>query len=286
MTVAFKEFSGSPVETFGPEGMAARRVLLCAWDDRRQVVEELLGDGQEYGGRGRAQYPDRRSVVAMRTRCEPLIDDIAPQVLSELTEGLNTYGGFAKVTVDYEFLAASDRDDLPSTEERTYLTYRQDFGVDTLALPGHALSWLGSPTVPVPPESVPRIRVPIVEHYLTWHRVLSPPWQAIRNSVGTVNSSALLGAAAGTMRFDGATADREFVRIDDFAQPELAWRIGYVFREKAVKTSSGSVIGWNQAYRSLPVDSPGWDELIDAGGNRLYQLSDFSPLFYFASSDQ
>ena len=286
MTVAFKEFAGSPVETSGPDGMTAERVLLCAWDDRRQVVEQLLGDGYEYGGRGRARYPDRPDVVAMRTRCEPFTDDVVPQVLSELTEGLNRYNGFAKVTVDYELLAASDRDDLPDAEDRTFLEYRQDFGRETMPLSGHGLTWQGSSGVPVPPVSVPSIRIPIVAHHLTWYRVLNPPWQAIRNSVGTVNGASFLGAAAGTMLFDGATAEREFVRIDAFGRPELAWRIGYVFREKAVKTAGGNIVGWNHAYRSLPVDSPGWDRLVDSDGNPLYQSNDFSLLFRYASTDQ
>lgn len=284
MTVAFKELAGSPIETYGPDGLEAQRTLLCAWDDRELVVEQLLGDGYEYGGRSRAQYPDKPDVVAMRARCEPFSDDVAPQVLNELTEGLNRYRGFAKVTVSYELLVPSDRKDLPTIEPGTFLTYRQQPGGETMVLPGHALSWAGAAGVPVPPEAVPALRVPLVEHHFTWHRVVSPPWEAIRNCMGTVNDAAFLRAAAGTVLFAGPTAEREFIRIDDLANPTLGWRIGYLFREKAVKTAGGGVAGWNHAYRSLPADDPAWDELVDAHGDRPYPSADFSQLFQFAAT--
>jgi len=284
MTVAFKELAGSPLETYGPDGMKAQRVLLCGWDDRELVVEQLLGDGYEYGGRSRAQYPGKPDVVAMRTRCEPFTDDLAPQVLSELTEGLNRYNGFAKVTVSYELLVPSDREDLPAVEQGTILTYRQQPGGETMVLPGHALAWAGAAEAPVPPEAVPPIHVPVVEHHFTWHRVVRPPWEAIRQCMGTVNEAAFMGAAAATVLFAGATAEREFIRFDELANPALAWWIGYLFREKAIKTPGGSVVGFNHAYRSLPADDPGWDELVDANGNRPYPSSDFSQLFQFAAT--
>ena len=284
MTVAFKELAGSPVETYGPDGMKAQRVLLCEWDDRELLVEQLVGDGDEYGGRSRAQYPDKPHVVAIRVRCEPFADDVTPQALSELTEGLNRYNGFAKVTVSYELLAPSDRQDLPTIEQGTFLTYRQQPGGETMVLPGHALAWAGAAAVPVPPEAVPALHVPIVEHHFTWHRVVNPPWEAIRLCVGTVNDAALMDAAASTVLFIGATAEREFIRFDDLADSALGWRIGYIFREKSVKTAGGSIVGWNHAYRSLPADDPGWDELVDTAGNRVYPSSNFSQLFQFAAT--
>ena len=281
MTVAFKELAGSPVETYGPEGLRAQRVLLCAWDDREQVVQRLVGDGYEYGGSSRAPYPGKPDVVAMRARCEPFTDDVASQVLSELTEGLNRYSGFAKVTVDYELLVASDRTDVPPIESGTFLTYRQDVDSETMPLSGDSLSWEDEPGESVPEDAVPVVRVPAVEHHLTWHRVVSPPWKAIRACVGTVNSGQFLAAAAATVLFDGATAEREFIRFDGLAGAELAWRISYVFREKAIKTAAGEIVGWNHTYRSLPADDPGWDRLIDAAGNRPYASSDFSQLFRY-----
>jgi len=283
MTVAFKELAGSPVENYEPEGMKAERQLLCAWDDRGALVQELLGDGYEFGGTSRAQYPEKPGIVAMRARCQPFADDVTPQVLNELTEGLNSYSGFAKVTVNYELLLPADRDELPEVEDGTFLTYRMDFGGEYTEISGHSMAWETEAEAPVPPEAIPTVRVPIIEHHVTWHRVVNPPWQAIRDGVATVNSGAFMGAAAGTVLFDGATAEREFIRLDELAHPELGWRISYVFREKAIKTGAGNIVGWNHRYRSLPADDPGWDELADANGNRLYRSSDFTSLFQFAA---
>jgi len=57
MTVAFKELAGSPVEYYTPEGFRAERRLLCAWDDRHAVVEQLVGNGYPFGGQSQAAYP-------------------------------------------------------------------------------------------------------------------------------------------------------------------------------------------------------------------------------------
>ena len=281
MTVAFKELAGSPVETYGPEGLKAERVLLCAWDDRETVVAGLLGDGYEYGGGGRAQYPDKPDVVAIRARCEPITDDVDSQTFSELTEGLNRYNGFAKITVHYEFLSAAERSDLPATEKGTFLTYQQDYGVETMKLSGDSFTWEDEPSEWVPGAAVPAIRIPVVKHRLTWHRAVRPPWQTIRTCIGTVNDAEFLGAAAGTVLLDGATAEREFIRIGQLSEAEFAWRLGYTFRERAVKTGDGSIVGFNHAYRSLPVDDPDWDRLIDGASNLPYPSSDFLPLFQF-----
>lgn len=281
MAVAFKELAGSPTETYGPEGFRAERVLLCAWDDRHQVAEQLLGDGYEYGGSSRAPYPDKPDVVAIRARCEPFTDDVVPQVLAELTQGLNRYQGFAKVTVNYELLVTADRDHLPTIETGTFLTYRQTVGSEKLRLCGDSFTWEDEPGEWVPDAAVPGIRVPLVRHRLVWHRVVNPPWQAIRQCVGTVNGGTFLGAGAETVLLDGAGARREFIRINGLARTELAWRISYVFREKAVKTGDGEIVGWNHTYRSLPIDNPGWDRLVDGAGNRPYPSGDFSQLFRF-----
>jgi hypothetical protein len=106
MTVAFKELAGSPIEKFSSIGMQAQRVLVCAWNDRRALVEELLGEGYEYGATNPACYPGVALVVVTNVRVEPFGEDMLKQTLTSLTEGLNAYTGFAKVMIDYKLMGS------------------------------------------------------------------------------------------------------------------------------------------------------------------------------------
>lgn len=285
MTTAFKELAGSPREVFGPEGMQAQRQLVVAWEDRHALVAQLLGDGYQFGVDAPAAYPQRSAVVAMRVAVAPWPPAPDAQgTFNDVTAQLNSYSGkFAQLTVDYELLdTALGRGDLPDPVEGTYLTYRMDFGGEYLRVSGQSLSWQSDATLPVPPEAVPTLRVPIIEHHITWHRVVSPPWAAIRAATGAINVAAFLGAAPETLLFDGAAAVKQFLGVDALQQPKWGWRITYVFRERAILWA-GTTCGWNHRYRALPPGSPGWDRLVDISGHGLYRTTDFSALFQFAS---
>ena len=221
----------------------------------------------------------------MRIRSEPFGDDVAPQVLAELTKGLNRYKGFAKITVDYQLLMPAERSDLPEAEAGTFLAYRQSFSGERMRMPVQGLIWQSDADVPVLSEAFSSLHVPLVEHHVTWHRVVSPPWEAVRSCAGTVNSEAFLGAPAAAVLLQGAAAEREFLSINGLTKAELAWRIAYVFLEKVLHPPDGGSAGWNHGYRSLPADNPGWDELADANGNRPYRSSDFTQLFQYSTAD-
>lgn len=240
MAIAFKELAGSPVEQFDAAGMTARREFLCAWDDRRALVEALLGDGYEFGGSARAGYPGTENVVAVRAKVEPLADDLLTQQFSGLTEGLNAYGGFAKVVVDYELLAPAERADLPAVAPGTFLSYRMELTEQSISLPGDQLVWEGSPSSTFPSLATGAIRLPATRHRLTWHRVVNPPWATIRDATGTLNTGEFLGAAAETMLFEGANASREFLRLSELDSAEFAWCLEYVFLENPLVPAVGS----------------------------------------------
>jgi len=242
MNVSFKELAGSPRETYGPEGMRAERRFLCAWEDRDALVRALLGDGYEFGGSAAAGYPGKSGVVAVRVAVEPFNDDLLEQEFLGLTEGLAAYHGFARVTARYELIAPADRDDLPAAERNTVLTYRMESGSETLTLAGDDLVWPVNPHAVLPADADGAVQLPYTRHVLTWHRAVNPPWSAIRNATGTLNAGTFLGAPAGTLLFEGAAAEREFVRITDLAESEFGWRIEYRFREKALTTAAAPSI--------------------------------------------
>jgi hypothetical protein len=289
MAVVFKELAGSPVETYEPEGLKAERRLLCAYEDRHAVVAALLGSDQ-LGGPSRAFYPGYPGVVAVRVRVEPFErkPDQRGQ-FDDLTADLNSYSGqFVEVRIQYELFGIDGgHSRLPKTRQGTFLTYRMDFGGEYLVQPEHTLHWQSDATIPVSPGAAPTLRIPITEHHVTWHRVANPPWDAMRECIGAVNAGPFLGAAAETVLFDGAKADRQFTGLDDLLQPQFGWRITYVFREKTIKTLDGdacpTLYGWNHSYRSQPAGGSHWDKLLDDDGNTLYRPMDFASLFEFAA---
>ena len=281
MSLSFRELAGSPHETFTADGMIAQRRLVVAWEDRHAMVAQLLGAGYALGGASPAVYPGRNGIVAMQVAVEPW--PAAPEnqgAFDDVTAQLNSYSGkFAQLTVDYELLdAVAGRGDLPAPQAGTVLTYRMELGGEYVRLSGHSLRWQAETALPVPPEAVPTVRVPIVEHQLTWHRVVSPPWTTIRSATGCVNAAAFLGAPAETVLFDGATAKKQFLGINGDGLATFGWRLTYVFREKAIKTAAG-LVGWNHAYRPLPASNPAWDRLLDGDGETLYRTTSFAGLF-------
>jgi hypothetical protein len=290
MSVAFKELAGSPTETYGSSGLKAVRRVLCAWEDYRTLINEILANAYLTGNFTlSAPYPGYPQVVAAQVKVEPFqANPNDGSSFTDITADLNSYNGqFALLTITYELLVLEYR--LPNVQSGTYLTYRMDFSQQTLALPGYSWTWEDQPDAPVPPESSPIVRVPVIEHHLSWHRVDNPPWTAIRNCVGGVNGSDFLGATAETVLFEGATAAEEFVSLGDRNAPQYSWKLDYVFKERAIKYSYGSagtptICGWNHSYRALPSDSPGFDRLLDTNGNPLYPDVDFSALFLFEPS--
>jgi hypothetical protein len=101
MPTPFKELPGSPTENYDSNGMKAERQLICAWNDRNALVEEILGPGYQSGTLTPIAYPGVATALAAQVTVEPLTDDTVKQTLSSLTTGLNAYHGFAKVTVKY-----------------------------------------------------------------------------------------------------------------------------------------------------------------------------------------
>ena len=289
MTVLFKELAGSPTESYGPKGVSAGRRLLCAYEDRLAVAAALLGNGAAVGGQSQAQFPGQPALVAMRVRVEPFDKKPDDQgAFDDLTADLNNYSNqFALVVVDYELLDSGGHPKLPRVQQGIILSYRMDFGGEYLLLPGQSLQWQSDQTIPVPADALPTLRIPIVEHHITWRRVLEPPWDAIRACAGAVNNDTFMGADAETVLFDGAKADREFTGLDLTQQAQFGWRVTYVFREKAIKvldaSDSETTYGWNHCYRDVPFPGSAWDKLVNQNGNSLYTAVDFSPLFDFVA---
>lgn len=276
MAVAFKELSGSPVEHYTRDGFTARREFLVAWEDRDAFAAEVLGQARQHGGSTGVHYPGKTSVFAVRLRYVPLDpESLSTSQLDELTEGLNRYSqSFAKATVDYGTLSARDREDAPEPEPGTHVTYRMKHGLEHQALLPQGWHWADQPASVLADDYPLAKAIPFTEHHVTWHQVVRPPWQAIRQLQGKLNLGEFLGCPEATLLLEGAEANKLYRSGFESASPEFCWQIRYLFRERAVKYG-GEVCGWNHFYRG---DPPGWVELTN-GSQKMYELGDFSVLF-------
>ncbi len=280
MSESFKELGGSPVEQYDLEGFNARREFLIDWDDRDAFAAEALGIATECGGSTWANYPGKTSVFAFSVSYEPFDPDSPDcQELTELTGSLNSYtGSFAKAVVKYKTVSPRDRDDGPDNETGTHLTYRMNFASDYQTIPPRGWTWNDNPALPLS-EGIEFVKtIPVTEHHLTWHQVVNPPWDAISDLQGKVNSGVFLDCDEATLLFVGAEANKLFRSGFDAGASEFCWQIHYVFRQRAVKYD-GQAYGWNHFYRDDPA---GWIELVN-GTARMYDLADFTPLFESAA---
>ena len=276
MPLAFKELGGSPKETYAPGGVYGHREFLIAWEDRDAFAAEILGQAPQYGATPSLCYPGKPSVFATSVRFEPFDPDSPdPQVLTDLAAGLNSYShSFAKATVSYRTLTLRDRPDGPESDSGTQITYRMEYDVEGLAISPRGWKWADNPSLAVP-EDLELVKVvPVTDHYLTWHQVIRPPWETIRNLQGKANAGEFLGCPEATVLYRGATANKLFRGGFEGGTSEFCWEILYAFRERAIKFD-GQVYGWNHAYRDNP---PGWVELTH-GFDRMYELADLAALF-------
>jgi len=297
MSVPFYELDGSPSRDRTREGATAHRKGLIPWSMITDFERELMGDDSMFGGTSYAKFPGMDLLRVARVHSEPCHDDQIVQLLEDIESDLAQYESYAEVTIDYAPLPESNQDDLPEPEPGTFLTYRMGFGGEYMTIPFSALHWESDPTRPVRKEAVAAMRVPIIEHFLTWHRVVNPPWGAIRSCWGGVNNAPYLQlgggvGSIGTVLFDGATAATDFQVSDDFDLLYTGWKLDYVFREKNIrgmnyKVGEGEVavaVGWNHSYREHAVAGEGvWDRLLNVNDEPRHHYCDFAQLTQYVA---
>lgn len=298
MAVPFTELAGSPSESFSPQGFTATRQILVAWANRDAMVRELLGDNENFGGLGWAQYPGRSDVKVSGIQSIPWetqVPDAA--VFTQIDEDLNGYTGqLAHMTIQYTWLPGgiwpfpAGTIDL-GVEAGTHLTYTRRLGGEYRTLPGLHLAWQRSADLPVPKDALQTIRVPTTEHHFTWERVTQPPTTAMSALVGKINDALWQGFKTETLLYEGSTLDRQFIGfppVDPLADLEgewSPWKVTHVFRQLIIENvnvqGAQNHAGWNHTWSNVDVaGQPIWDRLVSvAGGETQYQLANFDPLF-------
>ncbi|MCG8586905.1 MAG: hypothetical protein MI757_19550 [Pirellulales bacterium] len=284
MAIDFEELEGSPTIRISESGTLATRVFRVAWDDWIDFARSLVGEyaivGCTFQFLPPIAFPDMPNLVVSDIDVEPF-DPGNPEgsEVSTLSSGTNRYpDAGAKVTVRYQNLFDSDntpRADLPGVPEGTYLTYEADLSAETISTPGRAWQWDDGSDEPLPPDVRPRIMVPTGAFRLVWHRVMLPPWDAIRSLRGHVNATNFVGATPETVMFCGARIRREF----QFLTTGGYWRVEYQFNERTVPLASG-VGGWNHALQD---ENGGWVKVKDRAGDPPHPTGDLALLFLFGT---
>lgn len=286
MAVVFEELAGSPSLRLADGKFQGTRKFKVAWSDVVDFVIELVGGyrvvSEVLTYVPPATFPLAPLATVGEVSCEPFPPDRPDGVsIVDLSTGANDYA-WALVTAQYRIRfeeANKARADLPDVPEGTLLTYSSDLGLEYEATPGRTFLW-SADSSPVADDVHPGIVVPTEEMRLSWQRVPSPPWDAIRDLRGKVNDATFLNHAAGTVLFVGARTSREFQILD----PGL-FRLDYHFRVREVQStaSAGTRFGWNHRYRQEAVTGEHWLEIADQDGNRPYAEGDFLDLFAFAT---
>jgi len=284
MTV-YREMAGSPIETFTrARGFTAQRTFLTAWATRATAIKEILGDGYAYGSTKPWTYPDMPGIITAQVKVTPFTDDIEATVLNDLSVDINSYTNYAKIVVDYEPAEVENAQPMEDPKdaievEEGYLTYEMTFAGANRMIPGNAIRWSSDSTPPTDGEWTKFHRLSDIVHHWTWHRVPEPPLKAIRALTNFVNAGDFMGAADGTLLFEGARIRKEYLLSEIFGRPKQMFQVDYTFRERRIFTGLGQFAGgWQYEYRSDPGEE-GWSPVVDANGSPLYATGDFSSLF-------
>ncbi len=271
MPVTFEELEGSPTFNFDDGKFTGTREFKVDWENWPTFIGELYGVYSLTGGTvtstSPATFPGVPQAICTDARGGPQ-RGLAPTKSGEitLTNGNAVTYPHAFITATYKIPFQSDgqsRADLPSVPSGTYLDYTSDHGAEYLTLPGRDWEWDGT-NDKLPADIAPGIIMPTEEFTLTWSRVTSPPWNAIRDTKGKINGSTFLNHAAGKVLFMGARARKSFQLSE-----QTFWTLHYAFRVRAQE--------WNRFYHK----DNGWTKVDDGSGNPPYASGTFSNLFQF-----
>jgi hypothetical protein len=245
---------GSPRYSLSRDSRKATRVVETAWANLDALFLECFPAAPSLPG----VFPGIAFLFCESIEAEPLHPDGDFSAAALAGASVATYANRAKVTINYS--------NLPY-ESDTLLTRRFSFSGEFLTIPSAALKWEGGEVVQDEEISAAKI-IPMIEHSITWHRVLeaSIPWDDIKNDIGRVNESAIDNAyfdnvAAETLLYMGA--ELNFTYSTDGSK---VWTLEHRFQERRVKIAE-DVFGWNHFQR--PSDGT-WKKLVDDNGDTVY----------------
>jgi hypothetical protein len=239
----------------------AVRTMLCAWEDRVQIVDLIRGGGVEIGSYyyyiPSQVYPDAPFLPFDSIHIEGLPGE------DGLTVGPNGMVGYkyARLRITYKTLDYFDG--------VTTGTMSLDYATHTVALPQSSPTYQFPDGTPLQPQDSPPIRVGIVTIVQTRKNLADLPTSLVQGLAGCVNSSTFLDGDPGTVLFDGAHADRRLTTLG-----AENWDMTYKFRYLPT--------GWNNLLQPTAKNASTvgtWQQVTNiSNGNTIYPVADLSPL--------
>lgn len=299
----FTLFGGYPKFTFNQGKVTAERRGLLPWDMLDQFIMQNLPPSTYAGGslvteKG-APFPGRD-----RLRCVAITADaFCPRTIELDLNNVDYKHEYWDVTLRYE------------TDSDSYLTHQWSAGGEAFTVEQGSLCWDRLPEfivdLQVPGSFLvhnttdgadrvigvkaaqrevqnPKLIVPHIEHQVTWHRVIRPPYAAIRRCLGKVNDDEI-DFRTGKIPKEclllvGVNIVRN-VMVDGNYSIEIVYRFSER-RVKALDQAADEPGGWNHYYRAgvpkryeVKGDGSGGVELrhICAGRPGFYRLERYIP---------
>ncbi len=273
MSTVFEELAGSPSGSFSDGKFTGKRTFLVAWSDWLPFMGELYGAYTLTGGtvtfNSPAFFPGFPQAICTDISFAPLAGDdpVKNGTITLHNNNAVTYEK-AKITATYKIPFSNSknkgRDDLPGIPKGTFLDFSSDHGAEYVTTASSGWKWTDDGEE-VSPDVPTGLLMPTEDVSLTWSRVTSPPWSAIRGGIGKINSSPFLNYDVGKVLFTGVRSSKSFQLTE-----QTFWKLDYAFR---VRTQE-----WNKFYK--PKDKK-WQEVDDGSGTKPYSSTSFSDLFQF-----
>jgi len=209
---------------------SAIRTLVCTWTDRVALINALRGSVVQESPYlveyvAPSAYPDAPWLFVDTIEVEGIPGE------SGLSVGPNGLVGYkyARIRVIYK--------SLPYQEGIETGVFSVDYGAEWFTLSGStaSLKFSDGSGGDVATDQNPALRITTITFRQTRNNLPSIPVGQIIAATNTVNSAPFQGAAAGTVKFDGAASQRRL-----FSNGTPGWDMTYAFTYRSV--------GWNVAY--------------------------------------
>ena len=293
------ELNDSPSVTYGGEFIRGVRKFKVPWDQRLNMVDELVAYGV---------MPTAPSCWLNEIQVDPWESAcITVPGERDVVSTVNSYE-WALITANYGVSPSSDKGDGGSQDSnRRVREYREDGSflqvtaeseLEIITHKGLGLQWEFQDPAKIPFISFDAapVRSPVTAFDIAWRRVSSPNFDKLDELMGSINDREVtipvtgLECKSGTLLFQNYTVN---YRLDGTNQsdPVTKWEITLRFLRRSlvgapiytavdtVETSNrfDKIITFNHFFRDTP--KPGWERIYYAGGQFPYPEVDWTDMF-------